>query len=253
MKPLEQGWNTIASWYDEYLQGDDTYQAQVILPNVIRMVAPHNGMRILDLACGQGYFARALAQTGAQVVGIDASEDLLGAADAQSHGLKIIYKKGNVEKLDEAHGVYDAALCVLALENIKNIQAMMGGVADALKSDGRLVLVMLHPAFRIPKHSDWSYSKEHDIQYRKVGKYLSEVSIPIELHPHKGKASVTTTTYHRPMQWYMKAFRNAGFAITNMEEWISHKKSQPGPRQAAEDTARKEFPMFMALELRKII
>lgn len=252
MRKLEQGWSNVATWYDEYLKGDDTYQAQVILPNVVRMIAPENGMRILDLACGQGYFARALAQTGAQVVGIDASAELLEAADAQSNGLKIMYKQGNVEKLDEAYGVYDASLCVLALENIKNIQAMMNGVSDALKADGKLVLVMLHPAFRIPKHSDWSYAKETDTQYRKVGKYLSEVSIPIELHPHKGSASITTTTYHRPMQWYMKAFRNAGFAITNMEEWISHKKSQPGPRQAAEDAARKEFPMFLALELKKL-
>jgi hypothetical protein len=36
-----------------------------------------------------------------------------------------------------------------------------------------------------------------------------------------------------------------------LEEWISHKKSEKGTRQLAEDVARKEFPLFMALELRK--
>ena len=93
------------------------------------------------------------------------------------------------------------------------------------------------------------------MQYRKVEKYLSEINIPIELAPFKGTKEtkkVTTITFHRSLQWYMKAFRNAGFAITNIEEWISHKTSQPGPRQHAEDTARKEIPMFMAIELKKV-
>jgi hypothetical protein len=33
-----------------------------------------------------------------------------------------------------------------------------------------------------------------------------------------------------------------------MEEWESHKKSQPGPRAKAEDQARKEIPLFLYLE-----
>lgn len=36
-----------------------------------------------------------------------------------------------------------------------------------------------------------------------------------------------------------------------MEEWISHKKSEKGPRQSAEDTARREFSLFLMLEARK--
>jgi hypothetical protein len=91
------------------------------------------------------------------------------------------------------------------------------------------------------------------IQYRKVLKYLSEITISIELSPFKSvtQKKVITNTFHRSLQWYMKAFKHAGFAIIGMEEWISHKKSQNGPRQAAEDTARKEFPMFLALEVQQ--
>jgi hypothetical protein len=54
------------------------------------------------------------------------------------------------------------------------------------------------------------------------------------------------------MQDYMKALSSAGFAITRIEEWISHKKSEKGPRQEAEDRARKEFPLFLAIEARRI-
>ena len=53
------------------------------------------------------------------------------------------------------------------------------------------------------------------------------------------------------MQDYFKALTRSGFSVSRLEEWISHKKSQAGPRQAAEDTARKEIPLFLMLEARK--
>jgi hypothetical protein len=50
----------------------------------------------------------------------------------------------------------------------------------------------------------------------------------------------------------VKSLRNAGLLIDALEEWPSHKTSQPGPRAAAENAARKEIPMFLALRARKI-
>ena len=42
-----------------------------------------------------------------------------------------------------------------------------------------------------------------------------------------------------------------GFAIAKLEEWISHKRSERGPRQSAEDISRKEIPLFLMLEAKK--
>ena len=50
----------------------------------------------------------------------------------------------------------------------------------------------------------------------------------------------------------MKIFSKSGFAITRLEEWISHKQSGTGPRQTAEDKARREIPMFMCIEIKNI-
>ncbi len=61
-----------------------------------------------------------------------------------------------------------------------------------------------------------------------------------------GKAQ--TVSFHRPLQGYVKNFVNAGFLLRRMEEWTSHKKSEPGPRQKAENQARKEFPLFLMIE-----
>jgi len=245
-------WNNVAQWYDAYLKGDDTYQAKVIAPNLVRMLSVAPADRVLDVACGQGYFARLVAHEGATIVGVDSSSELVELAARQSKTNES-YRVGDAEKLPAMKlGTFDAAFSVLAFENIKNISKVLEGMNDCLKKEGKVVLVLLHPAFRIPQHSDWGYDMKAGIQYRKTEKYLSEVAIPIELAPHKGVKKETTVTFHRSLQWYMKAFRNAGFAITNLEEWISHKKSQTGPRQVAEDTARKEIPLFMAIELRKL-
>ncbi len=71
------------------------------------------------------------------------------------------------------------------------------------------------------------------------------------MHPGK-KTRERTISYNRSLQDISKALRKNGFAITRLEEWISHKSSEKGPRQAAEDTARKEIPLFMLLEVSKI-
>ncbi|MDB5254943.1 MAG: hypothetical protein JWL92_319 [Candidatus Nomurabacteria bacterium] len=249
---MKTDWNNVAQWYDNYLSGEDTYQEAVIAPNIVRLIDPSKGKRILDVACGQGYFARLCAAKGAEVVGIDQSAVLIEKAKSQA-GEKELYIAGNAETLDAYKlETFDVVFTVLAFENIKNIAAVMEGMRQVTRPDGKVVLVLLHPSFRIPQHTDWGFDSKKTVQYRKVEKYLSEISIPIELSPFKGEAKTVTTTFHRSMQWYMKSFRNAGFAITNLEEWNSHKKSQPGPRQAAEDNARKEIPMFLALELKKL-
>jgi hypothetical protein len=50
----------------------------------------------------------------------------------------------------------------------------------------------------------------------------------------------------------VKSLRNAGLLIDAIEEWASHKQSTSGPRAAAENVARKEIPMFMAMRAVKV-
>ena len=50
---MKTDWDNVASWYDKHLEGSDTYQAQVIAPNLLRMLDIKKGEAVLDLACGQ--------------------------------------------------------------------------------------------------------------------------------------------------------------------------------------------------------
>ncbi|MCX6716038.1 MAG: hypothetical protein NT077_03410, partial [Candidatus Taylorbacteria bacterium] len=92
-------------------------------------------------------------------------------------------------------------------------------------------------------------------QYRRIDSYLSDGQIEIDMTPGENDPAKkkTTMSFHRPLQSYFKALNKAGFAVSRLEEWISHKKSQNGPRAAEEDRIRKEIPMFLMLEAVKNI
>jgi hypothetical protein len=65
-------------------------------------------------------------------------------------------------------------------------------------------------------------------------------------------AGTYTWTFHKPIEAYVKALRNAGLLIDALEEWPSHKTSTSGPRAHAENVSRKEIPMFLAIRAVKV-
>ncbi len=243
-------WGNVADWYDELLSGDDTYQAQVILPNLLRLLAP-KGKKIIDVACGQGFFSRAFAEAGADVMGVDISPNLIAKAK-QNTGENLKFEVAPADAMSCAQNKsFDGAMIVLAIQNIKEMVETFRETARVLTEGGRLVVVLNHPCFRIPKESYWGFDEEKQVQYRRIDTYNSSFSSEMDMTPGEKTDKVKTISFHRPLQDYFKALSNAGFVVVGLEEWISHKKSEAGPRAKAEDTARKEFPMFLTIIAQK--
>ena len=251
MEKKNTSWGNVSGWYDATVEGADSYQQKVIMPNLMRIVAPEKGLKILDVGCGTGVFARAFSEAGAKVTGVDLGKELIDIAREKSKDTEYV-----VASADNLSGIkdreYDIATIVLAIQNMKNLDKVVEEVSKKIKSGGRFVMVLNHPMFRVPQLSDWYFDETTKIQYRKVARYMSEIEIPILMNPGK-KDSKKTYSFHRPLQVYVKSFAKHGFCITRLEEWISHKQSQTGPRQAAEDKARKEIPMFMCVECKRVI
>lgn len=246
-------WGGVAEWYDDLIeQSPDSFQKNVLMPNLLRIVEPRKGMAILDVACGQGYFSRAFAENGATVVGCDISQELIGKA----RGFKdpknnVTYHVSPADKLSFAtDSSFDLVTIVLALQNIENLAGTLAESSRVLKKGGRLVVVINHPVFRIPKRSDWGWDEKNSKQFRRIDAYMSDDRVEIDMTPGEKITSKKkfTISFHRPLQSYFKALSKAGFAVTRLEEWISHKKSQTGSRSAEEDRMRKEIPMFLCLE-----
>ncbi len=250
-KNNKTSWGNEAEWYSDHLEQGDTYHAKVILPNILRLIAPEKGLRVLEIGCGEGFFARELARGGATVVASDISPELIEIGKKKGGGVTYhVSKAQDLSWVEE--GSMDVVLAVLTLQNMETIDSVMKGVARALAKNGRFIFVLNHPVVRIPKASHWGYDEAAKVQYRKLDAYLSSKKISIDMHPgKKGKQSLTYS-FHRSLQEYMKILRGAQFCVTRLEEWISHRSSEKGPRENAENTARKEFPLFMMVEAQLI-
>ena len=240
-------WGEVANWYEDFLKGEGTYQKDLILPNLKRLMDIKKGESVLDLACGHGFFSREFHKLGAKTTGVDISQKLIEIA-RQSGPKDIDYQIAPANKISFIKsGSMDKAAMILAVQNIDNLNEVFTECFRVLKSSGKLLLVMSHPVFRVLKRSSWGWAEQEKIQYRRVDGYLSESKEKIQMFPGD-KPEEYTLSFHRPLQYYFKILRNAGFFVSRLEEWESNKKSQPGPRAKAEDIARKEIPLFLFLE-----
>jgi ubiquinone/menaquinone biosynthesis C-methylase UbiE len=251
---MDTSWNKVADWYDELVEGDDdSYQAKVLLPNLLRIVGNCENQSIIDIGCGQGFFSRALRDSGAKVIGIDLAPNLIKVAkekEENKNSSKIDYRVLSASSLSGIEDYnFDKAISVLAIQNMDKYREVISEAFRVLKPEGKFIIILNHPAFRIPKHSKWIF--ENESQSRVIDRYLSESKEVINMEPGKGLSGEKTVSFHRSMQDYMKVLFNSGFTVTRFEEWISHKKSQKGTRQKIEDTARKEFPLFLMIEAKK--
>ncbi len=264
MKKVNQktSWGRVAEWYSDLLEKEEgTYQKELILPNLVRLMDIKKGDAVLDLACGQGFFSRELYKLGAKVMGVDISRELISLAEkiGGEEKIEIDYKVSSADNLSFIKdNSLDKIVIVLAIQNIDNVSGVFRECKRILKPSGKLFLVLNHPAFRIPKQSSWEWDEKNKSQYRRVDQYLSESKIEIQMHPSASSGRVPankaemTISFHRPLQYYFKLLGKNGFAVDRLEEWNSHKKSQHGPRAKAEDKIRKEIPIFMFLEAIKL-
>jgi len=264
-KMKSTSWGNVARWYDEVIESKDSYQRSLILPNLLRLMEIQRGERILDLACGQGFFARAFCEAGGKVTAADISKELIdiartNLAKQNSHGQA---KQGFKESIDyhvaPAHALHfiqnesiDKIAVVLALQNIENLNEVLVECARVLTVRGKLYMILNHPAFRIPKESSWGFDERAHVQYRRIDRYLSNTKMRIDMHPGR-KSGEQTISFHRPLQTYIKALFKQSLCVRRLEEWSSGKKSERGPRATAEDKARKEIPLFLAIEAQKVL
>jgi len=103
-----------------------------------RIAPDWSGKDVLDLGCGGGYMAEALARRGVRVTGVDPSLASLEAAQkhAQAQGLDIIYRAGVGEAIPlETHSV-DRVVCVDVLEHVQDVEKVLSEVHRVLRPQG---------------------------------------------------------------------------------------------------------------------
>ena len=108
---------------------------------VIRMAGPKAGLRALDVCCGTGDIAFALARCGAKVVGLDFGERMLEAAQArlQNQKSKPLLVRGDAQRLPFPDETFDIVTVGYGLRNLASWELGLGEMLRVAKPGGRVL------------------------------------------------------------------------------------------------------------------
>lgn len=248
-KATKTSWEKVGSWYNGIVGNEGHYYHQtLILPGIMRLLklTAKTSDSLLDIACGQGVLARHLP-SHVNYTGIDLSPTLIKSAKQASTNKAHEFVVGDVSKpFTLSKKDYACAAIVLALQNIEEGEKVIENAMRHLQPQGKLLIILNHPCFRIPRQSSWEIDENKKIQFRRIDRYLSPLKIPIQMHPGKGESSPSTFSFHHPLSTYSEWLDKAGFQIAKIEEWSSDKVSS-GKNAKMENRSRDEIPLFMAI------
>jgi 2-polyprenyl-3-methyl-5-hydroxy-6-metoxy-1,4-benzoquinol methylase len=219
-------WNQNAPFWDERMGEGNTFHKTLIEPTQERLLNVCAGQMILDIACGNGQFARRLAKLGAYVLGVDFSERMIDRARARTteHDDRIEFRIVDCTRAEAllSLGVnqFDAAVCTMALMDMAAIQPLFTAVAKLLKAGGCLVFSVLHPCFNSGRVVQ--VREREDVAGQVVDRYSVRVSGYIHPLTHQGVAMIGQPApqyyFHRPLSLLLKPAFEAGFVLDGLEE-----------------------------------
>jgi ubiquinone/menaquinone biosynthesis C-methylase UbiE len=236
----KSNWNKMANWYDSMVgsQGHK-YHQQYAIPTVMKLLKLKPNDKVLDVGCGQGALAPYVKQANGKYCGIDVSKNLIAAAIKRhkKDGMFVVASATKLLEVKELHELeFEHAVFMLSIQDMDPLDKIINQVAKKLSSGGSIVIFMLHPAFRIPRQSGWGEDKQRKLWFRRVDRYMSANTIPLNTNIRDHGKKITSYFYHRPLQTYFTELKKNGFAVVDLVELAEKKKGYD------------EFPMFLGLK-----
>lgn len=204
-------WDKHAQWWiDGFTGGVDPEYEEQIIPLAREELAGFHS--VLDVGCGDGQIARALAAQGSDVLGIDPTELHIKIARERAGGPR--YELGSALSLPVADSSQDAVVACLVFEHIDDVDTALAEVARVLKPGGQFSFFLNHPLLQTPG-SGWI--DDHIIdppeQYWRIGPYLVETESIEEV-----EKDVYIRFLHRPLSRYINSLIANGLHIERMLE-----------------------------------
>lgn len=127
-------------WWDKDGEFKPLHQINPLRVGFINDRTPLQGKKILDVGCGGGILAEALSELGAEVTGIDASEQTIGVALSHSKKIEsnVSYHQNTIEEFIENNPEerFDAITCLEMLEHVPSPEQIIKSCSNILKKGG---------------------------------------------------------------------------------------------------------------------
>ena len=183
-------------------------------PFVLAWCEPIRGLRVLDLGCGEGYFARQLKQRGAaSVEGVDSSSKMIDGALAaeQATPLGIQYRVSDAGELSNfADQQFDLIVAVFLFNYVdyEKMTSIMKGVWRLLSPGGRFIFSVPHPCFA------YLHAEQPPFYFEREGKgYFSGRNELFEGQIwRRDGTQLPVRCIHKTLDDYFRALDAAGFS-----------------------------------------
>lgn len=235
----------MASWYDSTVGvRGSPHHRKAAVPTVMRLAGVEPGELVVDIGCGQGVMAHHVSKAGGRYLGVDASAAMIKFAKERRQG-EGEFELGDARDLvgttSLREGSVDVAMFVLSIQDMDPLSEVIASTARVLAPSGRVVLFMVHPAFRAPRGSGWGYDERRKLVYRRVERYLTPAAVPMKAYAEVSQAPRgATISFHRPLQTYVTCLSANGLLIDALEELAD-------PVSHADKAGSPEIPLFLAL------
>lgn len=136
-----------ARWWDPGGEFKPLHAINPLRLDYVDRCAPLAGRTVLDIGCGGGLMAEAMASRGAAVTGIDLSEGALRVArlHLKESGRQVDYRHISAEALaGELPGHFDVITCLEMLEHVPDPGSVIRAIASMLKPGGQVVFSTLN-------------------------------------------------------------------------------------------------------------
>jgi ubiquinone/menaquinone biosynthesis C-methylase UbiE len=224
----QRTWEATAEWWDDQIgpEGNE-FHSKLIAPAQMRLLDLKRGETVLDIACGNGQFAREMARAGVNVVAFDFTERFLArarkhteAAGIQNIEYQSLDATDENELLSLGERRFDAAVCTMALMDMTEIAPLMRSLTRLLKPSARFVFSVTHPCFngngiRMCVEEEDRDGTLIDTYSIKVVEYLKQsvqrgIGIIGQQEPHY--------YFHRPLQELLNECFRVGMVMDGIEE-----------------------------------
>ncbi len=227
---VREVWDRKAPFWDEYMKEGNRHSKAIIWPAQERLLGLRPGESVLEIACGNGNFARRMARAGAKVVATDFSEAFIELARARTVENADMIDYRLLDATDAARLLalgerrFDAVVCAMALMDMAEIEPLAASLPWLLKQGGRFVFSVIHPSFESPtttRVTEWHEGQNgvsvitHSIKVKDYATPFAAKGTAIrgEPEPH--------WYFHRPLGALLAPFFAAGFVLDGIEEPVS--------------------------------
>jgi SAM-dependent methyltransferase len=241
-------WDAAADWWKERTEESDPYRQYVHGPALLDACGDVDGLNVLDVGCGAGYFSRKLAGAGARVQAFDYSGNLLAlAADEKSKSpLGIQYERldaGLISDRFEPQS-FDLVTGCMSIADIFPLDAALAGIHSVLKTGGKFCFSLPHP-IATPPGSRWEKDPDNGFAGRMMSSYFGRRRVASGLNRVVGKVEgPEIKVWHMPVSDWQQLLSDVGFAVARFAE------PHPTPAQVEEHAGldwRPNCPEFMVV------